>query len=238
MDVASRILVIDDDSGLCELLGTYLTLEGFEFEMAHRGDEGVVRALSGEYALVVLDVMLPGINGFEALSQIRRQSQIPVLMLTARGDDVDRIVGLEMGADDYLRKPFNPREFIARIRAILRRTRQGTTVRNGCGRLSVGDIEVDLGRRTVTQAGEIVTLTIVEFGLLELMLRSAGEIVTREDLVNSVLGRKITPYDRSIDTHLTNLRRKLGRYVDGVERIKTVRGVGYIYAKPESAAKE
>lgn len=241
MDKLSRVLIVDDDTGLCELLGKYLSREGFDFEMVHRGDDGVVRALSGECALVVLDVMLPGMSGLEVLSEIRRQSKIPVLMLTARGDDIDRIVGLEMGADDYLPKPFNPREFTARIRAILRRARPdggGGDVRTRLDRIAVGDIELDARSRIVRRAGEFVPLTLVEYGLLQLLVRSVGEVVTREDLVRSVLGRKITPFDRSIDTHVSNLRKKLGHYLDGVERIKTVRGVGYIYAEPEGSPKE
>jgi two-component system response regulator CpxR len=241
MDMVSRILVIDDDIRLCDLLGKYLSREGFVFEMVHRGEDGVARALSGEHSLVVLDVMLPGLNGFDVLSGIRRRSQIPVLMLTARGDDVDRIVGLELGADDYLPKPFNPREFTARIRAILRRAKPDTTWRNGSirpERLAVGDIELDPVTRVVTRAGELVALTLIEYGLLELLMRCAGEVVTREELVTSVLGRRIASDDRSLDTHISNLRRKLGHFVGGVERIKTVRGVGFILGKPEDAQKE
>jgi two-component system, OmpR family, response regulator CpxR len=237
----NRILVVDDDLDLCELLAKYLRREGLEVDMVHDGNLGVERALSGDYALVVLDVMLPGLNGFDALSSIRSKSSLPVLMLTARGDDVDRIVGLEMGADDYLPKPFNPRELIARIRAILRRARleAGESLApSQPERLSVGDVELDKGTRIVTRGGEQLALTTVEFDLLEALMRSAGHIVSREELVKSILGRNFTPYDRSIDTHLSNLRKKLGHHVDGVERIKTVRGVGYIYARHEDAPKE
>jgi DNA-binding response OmpR family regulator len=237
----NRILVIDDDLDLCELLAKYLRHEGFDFDMVHNGEPGVDRALSGDYALVVLDVMLPGLNGFDALSSIRSKSSIPVLMLTARGDDVDRIVGLEMGADDYLPKPFNPRELIARIRAILRRARfeHGESLNSSSPeRFSVGNVELDKGTRIVTRGGEQLALTSVEFDLLEALMRSAGHIVTREELVKSILGRNFTPYDRSIDTHVSNLRKKLGHYVNDVERIKTIRGVGYIYAKPGNALKE
>ena len=237
----SRILVVDDDLDLCELLTKYLRREGFEFDIVHDGNAGVDRALSGEYALVILDVMLPGRNGFEVLSQIRNQSSLPILMLTARGDDVDRIVGLEMGADDYLPKPFNPRELIARTRAILRRARPGpsdATNNISPERLVLGDVELDKGTRVVTRGGEPVPLTSVEFDLLEALLRAAGQIVSREELVKSVLGRNFSPYDRSIDTHVSNLRKKLGHLVDGRERIKTIRSVGYIYAKPGEAVKE
>lgn len=227
----NRILVVDDDLDLCELLAKYLRREGFEFEMVHNGEAGVNRALSGAFALVILDVMLPNMNGFEVLSQIRSRSQTPVLMLTARGDDVDRIVGLEMGADDYLPKPFNPRELVARIRAILRRTRSDTEAQSA-EQLAIGDIALDKTTRIVTRDGEPLALTAVEFDLLEALMRAAGRIVTREELVKAILGRDLTPYDRSIDTHVSNLRKKLGHYLDGVERIKTVRGVGYIYARP------
>lgn len=236
----NRILVVDDDLELCELLSKYLRGEGLEVDLANDGNLGVERALSGDYALVVLDVMLPGLNGFEALSLIRSKSSLPVLMLTARGDDVDRIVGLEMGADDYLQKPFNPRELIARIRAILRRARAGSAEAKGSPpeRLSAGDVELDKGTRIVTRGGQQLPLTTVEFDLLEALMRAAGRIVSREDLVKSILGRNFTPYDRSIDTHVSNLRKKLGQRSDGVERIKTIRGVGYIYAKPADTAKD
>jgi two-component system, OmpR family, response regulator CpxR len=236
----NRILVVDDDLDLCELLSKYLTGEGLEVDVANDGNVGVERALSGEYALVVLDVMLPKVNGFEALSRIRSKSSLPVLMLTARGDDVDRIVGLEMGADDYLQKPFNPRELIARIRAILRRSRSasGELMMGIPERFSAGDVELDKGTRIVTRGGERLSLTTVEFDLLEALIRAAGRIVTREELVKSILGRNFSPYDRSIDTHVSNLRKKLGHYTDGVERIKTIRGVGYIYTKPTAAPQE
>ena len=235
-----RVLVVDDDLELCELLDKYLRLEGFDLEMVHSGEQGVERALSGEHSLVVLDVMLPGINGFEVLRQIRRKSNTPVLMLTARGDDVDRIVGLEMGADDYLPKPFNPRELIARIRAILRRATADVAA-DGLQtqqKIAVGDVELDRATRMVTRAGERLTLTGVEHDLLEALMRAAGHVVTREDLVKAILGRDLTPYDRSIDTHVSNLRRKLGHHVDGVERIKTIRGVGFVYASLGDPRKE
>jgi two-component system response regulator CpxR len=237
----NRILIVDDDSDLCELLNKYLRGEGFDVDLAHDGNLGVERALSGDYALIVLDVMLPGLNGFDVLSSIRRKLSVPVLMLTARGDDIDRIVGLEMGADDYLPKPFNPRELIARIRAILRRARveSGDAAQpSSPERISVGDVEMDKGARIVTRGGEQLPLTTVEFDLLEALMRSAGHIVTREELVKSILGRNFTPYDRSIDTHMSNLRKKVGHNVDGIERIKTIRGVGYIYATPADPMKE
>jgi two-component system response regulator CpxR len=232
--LTDQILIIDDDVALCELVTEYLAPLGFEIESVHRGDAGAERALAGKHSLVVLDVMLPGLNGFEVLRRIRASSKVPVLMLTARGDDVDRIVGLEIGADDYLPKPFNPRELTARIRAILRRTSPDATHVAG-KKLSVGDIELNSGTRTVARAGEQVELTAVEFDLLEKLLRAAGQIVTREDLSKEVLGRSSSPFDRSIDMHISNLRKKLGHQFGATERIKTVRGVGYIYAEAGAA---
>jgi len=225
-----RVLVVDDDLELCELLDKYLRLEGFDLEMVHSGEQGVERALSDEHSLVVLDVMLPGINGFEVLRQIRKKSNTPVLMLTARGDDVDRIVGLEMGADDYLPKPFNPRELIARIRAILRRSTAEGSGAEGLAsqqKIAVGDVELDRATRMVTRAGERLTLTGVEHDLLEALMRAAGHVVTREDLVKAILGRDLTPYDRSIDTHVSNLRKKLLTASTKAIEIETVRAVGY-----------
>lgn len=231
-----RILVIDDDVALCELVREYLQPLGFELEFAHRGDLGAERALSGEYSIVVLDVMLPGLNGFEVLRKIRTESRIPVLMLTARGDDVDRIVGLEIGADDYLPKPFNPRELAARIRAILRRAPlEKTAEQANMKALTVGDVELDSGTRVVRRGGELVELTAVEFDLLEKLLRVAGSIITREELSSEVLGRNLSPFDRSIDMHISNLRKKLGHHFGVLERIKTVRGVGYIYAQANTS---
>jgi two-component system response regulator CpxR len=231
-----QILIIDDDVALCELVTEYLEPLGFAIESVHRGDLGAERALEGQHALVVLDVMLPGLNGFEVLRRIRAESKVPVLMLTARGDDVDRIVGLEIGADDYLPKPFNPRELTARIRAILRRVPTEKPIdRTTAKKLSVGDVVLDSGTRTVLRAGTNVELTSVEFELLEKLLRAAGEIVTREDLSQQVLGRSASPFDRSIDMHISNLRKKLGHQSGDAERIKTVRGVGYIYAQATSA---
>jgi DNA-binding response OmpR family regulator len=226
-----QILIIDDDVALCELVTEYLEPLGFEITPVHRGDQGAEFAISGKFSIVVLDVMLPGLNGFEVLRRIRAGSKVPVLMLTARGDDVDRIVGLEIGADDYLPKPFNPRELVARIRAILRRSQTATAREDDQPRtLTAGDVELDLGTRVVRRDGQIIELTAVEFDLLEKLLRAAGRIITREELSKDVLGRSTSPFDRSIDMHISNLRKKLGHQLADVERIKTVRGVGYIYA--------
>ena len=235
-----RILIIDDDIALCELVTEYLGPLGFEIESVHRGDAGAERALAGKHSIIVLDVMLPGLNGFEVLRRIRTESKVPVLMLTARGDDVDRIVGLEIGADDYLPKPFNPRELVARIRAILRRAKadddHDQAREHAAARaLTIGDVKLDTGTRVVTRAGETVELTAVEFDLLEKLLRAAGRIITREELSKDVLGRSTSPFDRSIDMHISNLRKKLGHQAGLLERIKTVRGVGYIYTQASAA---
>jgi DNA-binding response OmpR family regulator len=233
----SRLLVIDDDIELCELLSDYLKPEGFQITAVHDGKQGLQTALSGaeDFDLIVLDIMLPGMNGFEVLQRLRSQLDTPVLMLTARDEEVDRIVGLEMGADDYLPKPFNPRELVARARAILRRTRnrqeKGSTPFIP-EKITVGDIELDMGTRVVRRDGEVLELTSVEFNILEVLLRAAGHVVTREQLAESVLGRPLTAYDRSVDVHLSSLRKKLGHRYGEMERIKTVRGVGYIYANP------
>lgn len=227
-----RILVIDDDVELCELVAEYLAPDGYEVDFVHDGATGVEAALSGRHVLVVLDYMLPGLNGFEVLRQIRNRSRIPVVMLTARGDSMNRIIGLQIGADDYLPKPFDPLELVARINAVLRRTLPDE--QSEVNKLVVGDVEMDHRTRTVLRAGELIELTQVEYSLLEKLLRSAGRIVTREELVKEVLHRTPSPFERSMDTHTANLRRKLGHQINGVERIKTVRGVGYIYASSTS----
>lgn len=230
----NRILVIDDDAELCELLGEYLGQEGFVVESVGDGAAGLERTLSGVHALVVLDVMLPEMNGFVLLRRIRERSKVPVLMLTARGDDVDRIVGLEMGADDYLPKPFNPRELVARIRAVMRRAAASEVSPESPDRpecVRVGDVELSPQTRVVRRGGEVVELTSVEFSLLEVLLRSAGAVVSREELSGSALGRKLSAYDRSVDVHMSSLRRKLGHRVGEMERIKNIRGVGYMYVR-------
>ena len=228
-----RILIIDDDVELCCLVGEYLASEGFEIEAVHDGERGLERATQGDFVLVVLDVMLPGINGFEVLRRLRVTSRMPVLLLTARGEDVDRIVGLEIGADDYLPKPFNPRELVARIRAILRRTKEGKPSAAPVPAIvRVGNIELDPATRVVRHHGRPVEFTSVEFNLLEALLRDAGRVVTRERLATLVLSRKFSPFDRSIDMHVSKVRRKLGDTDGGTEYIKTVRGVGYIFALP------
>jgi two-component system response regulator CpxR len=224
-----KILIIDDDEELCELVSEYLGVEGFEVESVNDGETGLERALSGEYDMAILDVMLPKMNGFDVLRNLREQSQLPVIMLTARGDDMERIVGLEIGADDYLPKPFNPRELAARLRAILRRTTADETEGTDDDKLSVDGVEVVASARTATCDGVDLNLTSVEFEVLAELLREAGKIVKKEDLSERVLGRSLSPFDRSLDMHISNVRKKLGQRADGSERIKTIRSVGYIY---------
>ena len=237
--VMDRILIVDDDVELCSLVEEYLTAEGFGVECVHEGETGLQKAQSGSFLLMVLDVMLPGISGFDVLRRLRTKSRLPVLLLTARGEDVDRIVGLELGADDYLPKPFNPRELVARIRAVLRRTSAegANTQAPPPEMLKVGDVELDPATRTVWQGGRTVELTSVEFNLLEALLREAGRVVTREQLVSAVLSRKFSPFDRSIDMHVSKVRKKLGDGNGETERIKTVRGVGYIFARPRERSR-
>ena len=228
-----KCLFIDDDIELCALLREFLGDEGFELETCHDGPSGAEKALGQTYDLIILDVMLPGCNGFDVLKNIRKQSNIPVLMLTARGDEVDRIVGLEIGADDYLGKPFNPRELVARIRAILRRTQseeEDPSTAQGPSKLCVDDIVLEPHTRRVLKQGRRVDLTAVEFNLLKVLLESAGTVVSRDTLNHDVLGRAYSPYDRSIDVHISKLRRKLGEKVGQAERIQAIRGEGYLYA--------
>ena len=222
-----RVLVVDDDAELCQLVTRFLAREGFEISWALSGAAGIDQALAEDYSLIMLDVMMPDTNGFDVLRRIRQQSRTPVLMLTARGDTHDRIQGLELGADDYLPKPFDPAELVARIRAILRRAAPPSI-----SALAVGDLELDGGSRTVRRRGLPVDLTTVEFDLLATLMRAAGSTVSREDLVRTVLRREFSPFDRSIDTHVCNLRRKLGPLEGGGERIKGVRGAGYLYCSP------
>jgi DNA-binding response OmpR family regulator len=220
------LLIVDDDTELCTLLTERLGKEGFVLEAAHDGRRGLELALSGEYSLVILDVMLPRMGGMELLKELRTRSSIPVLMLTARGDDIDRIIGLEVGADDYLPKPFNPRELIARIRAILRRLDER---RAETPRLTSGDITIDITAREAWIDDNPLHLTTVEFALLEIMVRNAGRALTREYLTDAALGRKLGAFDRTIDVHISNLRKKLDAH-QGPEHIKTVRGSGYLLA--------
>jgi DNA-binding response OmpR family regulator len=230
-----RVLLVDDDVELAELIGEYLAREGLALDAEEDGTRALGRMASGDYQLIVLDVMLPGVSGFDLLRAIRATSPMPVLMLTARGDDVDRIVGLELGADDYLSKPFNPRELVARIRAILRRSQPEGRAERRPERLVVDDVVMDLGPRVVRRAGSAIELTAVEFALLERLLRAAGSVVRRDELARGALGRDLLPFDRSIDVHVSRVRKKLGPRPDGGERIATLRAVGYLYTRPGAA---
>lgn len=224
-----RILIVDDDEELSSLLNELLTREGFRVETQNDGRRGLSAALAGGHDLLVLDVMLPGLDGFEILKRIRRESKLPVLMLTARGEDEDRIVGLELGADDYLSKPFNTRELVARIRAIMRRLEP----REAAGKLEINGILIDPGTRDVTRSGEPIEVTTFEFDILEVLMRAAGRVVSRDDLMEQLYGRKATPFDRSVDMHISHLRKKLEREKP---LIKTVRGVGYQFVKSEDTS--
>lgn len=224
-----KILIIDDDEELCELVSEYLTVEGFQIDCVNDGETGLERALSGDYDMAILDVMLPKMNGFDVLRNLREESRLPVIMLTARGDDMERIVGLEIGADDYLPKPFNPRELAARLRAILRRSADTAADDDGGDKLEVDGVEISASSRRATRDGSDLNLTSVEFGLLYELLRDAGKVVKKDDLSERVLERSLSPYDRSLDMHISNLRKKLGARPDGTDRIKTIRSVGYIY---------
>lgn len=224
-----RILIVDDDDELAALLTELLTREGFRVDTQNDGRRGLAAALAGGYDLMVLDVMLPGLDGFEILKRVRRETRLPILMLTARGEDEDRIVGLEMGADDYLSKPFNTRELVARIRAIMRRLE---TRRPG-GKFEVNGIGIDPGTREVSRDGSPIEVTTFEFDILETLMRSAGRVVSRDELMEELYGRKATPFDRSVDMHISHLRKKLER---DKPLIKTVRGVGYQFVKSFEAS--
>ena len=225
------VLLIDDDTELSKLLEEYLQSEQFELHAAHDGPGGLEKALANHYAAVILDVMLPGMSGLDVLKQLRQKSSVPVLMLTARGSELDRILGLELGADDYLPKPFNPRELVARLRAILRRATTGGPSAPAQP-VHLAGVDLHPESRSVTCGGKPVSLTGAEFDLLYTFLRSPGKIISREDLTQAALGRPMSPMDRSIDVHVSNLRRKLGPYDGEQERIKAIRGSGYVYLLP------
>lgn len=224
----ARVLLVDDDAELAGMLRDYLVGDGFAAEAVHDGEAGARAALSGDYAIVVLDVMMPGLGGVEVLRRIRACSAVPVLMLTARGDDADRIVGLELGADDYVPKPCTPRELAARLRAILRRTRGGAgLVGDAAGPLQAGALVLWPGQRRAELAGQPLGLTSTEFSLLELLARRAGRVVSKAELSEEGLGRPLTRFDRSIDVHVSSLRQKLAPLPDGRSRILTVFRKGY-----------
>jgi two-component system response regulator CpxR len=222
-----RILLIDDDRGLCELLGEYLESEGFAVESVHDGRSGVERALAGEWDAIILDVMMPGMSGFDVLRQLKPVLSAPVLMLTARGEDTDTVVGLELGADEYVAKPCSPRVLVARLRALLRHR----GVQEEADHYRLGDLVMDVGGRSVTVGGQAVELTGAEFNLLQLLLSQAGRVVSKERLASEGLGRPLQAHDRRIETHMAQIRRKLGPLPDGAARIHTVRGTGYQYVR-------
>ena len=227
----TKLLLIDDDKAYCTSLGRLLAMEGFEVEVAHTAEAGFASAAGQQHELVLLDVMLSPGDGRKVLQRIRSVSQVPVIMLTARGDEADRISGLEGGADDYLPKPFHPRELVARIRSVLRR-RSAPMPANV---MVIADLEIHPGSRLVLQTKEgegqqEILLTGAEFDLLLLLVRAAGEVLSRDDLAQGALGRSVAPFDRSIDNHISSLRKKLGNRIDGVERIRSVRGNGYVYS--------
>lgn len=225
-----KILLIDDDHELSQLVIDYLTLDGFHLDRAADGPAGLQLAQSGQYQLILLDVMLPGLDGLSLLRQLRQSSYCPVLMLTARGDDIDRIVGLELGADDYLAKPFNPRELSARVRAILRRVElaQQPAAPQQHNLLELNNVQLNRQNRQVHCAGSPVVLTATEFQLLDYLMSHAGSVITKEDLSKEVLGRTLQLYDRSLDVHISNIRKKLS-VADTGEKIQTLRGSGYLF---------
>ncbi|MCK8517146.1 response regulator transcription factor [Methylonatrum kenyense] len=230
-----RLLLVDDDRELNAMLAEYLGGDGFEVDSAYDGDDGLRMATAGGYDALVLDVMLPGRDGFAVLRELRRDQSVPVLMLTARGDDVDTVVGLELGADDYLPKPCNPRVLVARIRALLRRG-QAAAEAGPSTVLEVGDLCLDSGRREVRVGSASIDLTGTEFDVLHCLIAQAGQLVDKDRISREALGRPLQPFDRSIDMHISNLRRKLGPFADGSLRIKTVRGGGYQYITANSTA--
>ena len=226
-----RILLADDDVELADMLVEYLSQEDFEVVTVHDGKTALQKALDENYELIILDVMMPELNGFDVLRQLRTQSQVPVLMLTARGEDVDSIVGLEIGADDYLAKPCNPRVLVAHMRAILRRSEQLIANTSApADIITIGDIELQRRARRVLLDQQAVIMTSTEYSVLEVLLEEAGHVVSKKDLSVRALGRELNLYDRSLDMHVSNLRKKLGLLADGEERIKTIRGVGYQYS--------
>jgi len=224
-----KILIADDDVELCALLKEYLEQEDMQVILCHDGQSAIRQSTNQVFDLIILDVMMPYKNGFDALSEIRKSNEVPVLMLTAKGDKIDRIVGLEMGADDYVAKPCDPRELVARIRAITRRSQQTATNAVTKSLLVQQDIELNRNNRQVSVAGIAIELTSTEFDFLELLLLNAGSLVSREKLSIDGLGKRLQSFDRSIDMHISNLRKKLGLTKDGQERIKTLRGNGYQY---------
>ncbi len=225
--------MIDDDTGLCELLSEYLTAQGFEIQSVHDGEQGLKLAQANDYALILLDVMLPTLDGFEVLKQLRQTKLTPVIMLTAKGEDFDRIFGLELGADDYIPKPFNHRELLARVKAITRRIEHINSLNAATtSKLLVNGITVNLAAREASIESSTLTLTGTEYEILTLLCKNAGEVVSKEQISEEVLGRRLASFDRSIDMHVSNIRKKIAEHIPG-ERIKTMRGTGYVFIQGE-----
>lgn len=222
-----RVLLIDDDVRLFDLLVSYLEQNGVSVRGARDGKQGLELLEAGGFDAVLLDVMMPGIDGLEVCKRIRQKSQIPIVMLTAKGDETDRVVGLELGADDYVAKPFSPRELLARLRAVIRRTQPDALAE----RVTVGDLAADLGRRAVERAGARIDVTGIEFDILIALMRRAGRVVPREALLDEAGRGDVTVGERTVDVHISHLRQKLGDDPKSPRLIKTVRGVGYVFAK-------
>lgn len=230
--MSKRILIIDDDEELCELLTKSLERENFQITSVHTGEAGLERAVATDIQLVILDVMLPDSNGFNVLRRLRAASAVPVLMLTARGEEIDRVVGLEIGADDYLAKPFATRELVARLNAILRRSEVSQSKTGAVPeKLVVGDLTVEIEARSVSVSDERISLTTAEFDVLMMLLRSAGRVVSREEIATVALDKKLGLFDRSVDMTISKIRRKLDDFPGGAERIRSVRNYGYIYVR-------
>jgi len=232
-----RLLVIDDDRKLCRLIGDYLSPLGYAVTAVHTGPDGVERAATEEWHAVILDLMLPGLDGFEVLKRIRKTSDVPVLMLTARGDEADRIVGLEIGADDYLPKTFSTRELLARLRAVTRRSRAGKKSDEPEPEIVVGDIRINTSAHSAVVGDEPLVLTPVEYDLLLALARSRGRVRSREALVEDIRDRNFDVFDRSIDVHISALRKKLGDDAKNPRIIRTVRAAGYMMVNPDEDAR-
>jgi len=228
-----KLLMIDDDTGLCELLSEYLSAQGFTVECVHDGAEGLKQAIKQNYELILLDVMLPSMDGFEVLKQLRQHKLTPVIMLTAKGEDFDRIFGLELGADDYIPKPFNHRELLARVKAITRRIEHINSLSSQqTSSLSVNSINVNFATREASVKDNVLSLTGTEYEILAMLVQHAGEVISKEQISEQVLGRRLAPFDRSIDMHVSNIRKKIAEHVSN-ERIKTMRGSGYVLIQGE-----
>ncbi|MCK8127908.1 DNA-binding response regulator [Pseudoalteromonas sp. S1610] len=228
-----KLLMIDDDTGLCELLSEYLSAQGFSVQTSHDGQQGLELALQNDYALILLDVMLPSIDGFEVLKQLRQSKLTPVIMLTAKGEDFDRIFGLELGADDYIPKPFNHRELLARVKAITRRIEHINSVSNNTNKkLSLNGITINFAAREASINNSPLTLTGTEYEILALLIKHAPDVISKEQISEDVLGRRLASFDRSIDMHVSNIRKKIAEHIEG-DKIKTMRGTGYVFIQGE-----